>query len=127
MEQIKTQIGAKDDEWAAIQPALEKVMAAQRDAQAGGGRGGFGGRGNRGGGNPGTPAATTSDVQKAIAELQAALDNKETPPEVIKAKLQGVRDARARAREALKKAQADLQQLLTQRQEAVFVELGFLE
>jgi hypothetical protein len=128
MDQIKQQIGAKDDEWAAIQPALEKVMNAQRDVQAGargGMMGGGGRRGNQGGGA--TPAAGTSELAKAIAELQAALQNPDTPPEQIKAKLQAVRDARAKAKDALVKAQKELQALLTQRQEAVFVEMGILE
>ncbi|HVX83369.1 MAG TPA: hypothetical protein VH253_00990 [Phycisphaerae bacterium] len=127
MQQIQQQIGATDEDWAAIQPKVEAVMTAQRDVQAGGMRG-FGGRGGRGGfGGGAQPTANQSEVQAAQAALQQALDNKDSPPELIKEKLQALRDARARAREVLKKAQTDLQALLTQRQEAVMVELGILE
>jgi hypothetical protein len=124
MQQIQQQIGATDEDWAAIQPKVEAVMTAQRDVQAGGMRGGRG-RGGFGGGAQ--PTANQSEVQAAQAALQQALDNKDSPPELIKEKLQALRDARARAREVLKKAQTDLQSLLTQRQEAVMVELGILE
>src|SRR4051812_341802 len=48
MTRIKEQLGASDDEWKALQPAVEKVMTAQRDTRGGGGRGGPGGRGGRG-------------------------------------------------------------------------------
>src|SRR5437764_12375408 len=62
LTRIKEQLGASDDEWKALQPAVEKVMTAQRDAR-GGGRGGPGGPGGRGGrrggqgGAGGTPPA----------------------------------------------------------------------
>src|SRR5437867_3676371 len=46
MDALKQQLGATDDEWKAIQPKVEKVMEAQRDARSGGGMGMFfGGRG----------------------------------------------------------------------------------
>src|SRR5579862_1981225 len=46
-DRLKTQLKATDDEWAVIQPLLQKVQDAQRAA-----RGGFGGFGGPGGGGP---------------------------------------------------------------------------
>jgi Spy/CpxP family protein refolding chaperone len=59
--------------------------------------------------------------------LQTTLDNKDAKPEEIKAKLTALRDARNKAKEDLTKAQADLKELLTQRQEAVLVNMGLLD
>src|SRR5207302_2321689 len=45
LQRIKEQLGATDEEFAALQPKLEKLMTAQRDIRGGGGgRGGFGRR-----------------------------------------------------------------------------------
>src|SRR6266513_1974404 len=49
-ERLKASLKVTDDEWAAIQPLIEKVQAKQRDAM-GGRFGGFG----RGPGGPGGP------------------------------------------------------------------------
>ena len=126
MQRIQQQMGVSDEDWKAIEPKLQAVMDAQRDATAGG-RGGFGrGRGRRGGGG-GQANAPQSDVQKALADLQTTLDNKDASADEIKGKLQAVRDARNAAKEKLTKAQTDLQSVLTQRQEAVLVEMGMLD
>jgi hypothetical protein len=59
MDNLKTRLGATDDEFAAIQPKIEKVMQLQRDLQGAGMRGLMGGgaqgggRGNRNGGGGG--------------------------------------------------------------------------
>src|SRR5258708_4012287 len=83
MTRIKEQLGASDDEWKALQPAVEKVMTAQRDARAGGRGGPGGGRGGRGQGGAGGQAAGAgtppppdaqppSEGAKASAAPQAA-------------------------------------------------------
>lgn len=141
LDRLKTQMGATDDEFAAIQPKLEKVMTLQRDANGGGGRGGFGaggaagGRRNRGGAAAdagATPAATPaagtelSAVQKASADLRAALDDKASTPADIKTKLDAFRAAKAQAKTDLAAAQKDLASVLTQRQEALLVMNGML-
>ncbi len=59
LEQLKTQLKATDDEWKALEPLIQAVMTAEREAMVGGrgmgmmGRGMMGGRGNRGAGGPG--------------------------------------------------------------------------
>ena len=52
---------------------------------------------------------------------------KDAKPEEIKAKLAALRDAREKAKKDMTQAQADLRELLTQRQEAVMVMMGFLD
>lgn len=133
MDRLKTELGASDEEMQALSPKLEKVMQLQRDA-GGRGRGGFGRRGGGPGGpggpggNPGAPTdANASPVQKASADLQATLDNKDSKPDEIKAKLEALRSAKAQAKQELAAAQQELKGLLTQRQEAVLVENGMLE
>jgi Spy/CpxP family protein refolding chaperone len=127
-DRLKAQLGVTDDEYKALQPKIEAVMTAQRSTRGGG----FGGGRNRGG-NGGTPAAADPNAppptptQAATTALQATLDNKDAKPEEIKEKLTALRDARAKAKEELAKAQADLKELLTQRQEAVLVNMGLLD
>jgi hypothetical protein len=151
-DRLKEQLGTTDDEWAAIQPKLKKVFDLQaasrvngmrgmfsgrgRGGFGGGGGGGFGGGGGGGfgggfggGGTPpaGDSAAPVNPVVAATTDLRNVLDDKDAKPEEIKAKLTALRDARAKAKEELTKAQADLKDLLTQRQEAVLVQMGLLE
>jgi hypothetical protein len=106
-------------------------MTAQRDTRGGGFGGGRGGRrgGQQGDTNaqPQTPPGGDSAVAKAQAELRAVLDNKDSKPEEIKAKLTALRTAREQAKTALAAAQKDLKDLLTQRQEAVLVNMGYLD
>jgi len=133
MDTLKDKLGATDDEFAAIQPKLEKVMDLQREVNGSGMRSLFGGgRRSRGGGDGGaTPAASTSTatpsaVQAASTDLQTTLDNKDAKPEDIKAKLDAFRDAKTKAKDDLTAAQKDLESVLTQRQEAMLVMMGLL-
>ena len=127
-DRLKEQLALNDDEFKALQPKIEAVMTAQRSTRGGGGRG-RGGPGGPGGPNapadPNAPAPTAA--QTAAKDLQATLDNKDAKPEEIKAKLTALRDAHSKAKEDLTKAQADLKELLTQRQEAVLVNMGILD
>jgi len=129
MNNIKERLGATDDEWKVISPKVEKVMTAQRDARGGGGGfGGFGGGGGRrGGGGGGADQQPTTETGKASAELRTALENKDTPADDIAKKLAAYREARDKGRAQLLAAQKELKEILTQRQEAVMVNMGMLE
>jgi hypothetical protein len=133
MDDLKTALGASDDEFAAIEPKIQTVMQDQRDATPRfgffGGRGGRGGRGGGGGfgGGFGGPTTEPSAVQTALQDLQTTLDDPNASPDAIKAKLETLRQARSKARQELAVAQADLKSVLTQRQEAVMVLRGILE
>lgn len=121
MNSIKERLGASDDEWKVLQPKIEKIMTAQRESRGGGffgrGRGGQ----DRGGDQP------QSAVSRASAELNQALENKDTSPEDIDKKLAALREARDKARADLQASQKDLKDVLTKRQEAVLVTMGMLE
>ena len=135
LDRIKEQMGATDEDFKALQPKIENVMQLQRDAGAMRmGRMFRQPSGDRPAGDrPATerPADANpepqSDVQQKSADLQAALDNKDTKPEEIKAKLDALRAAKVKAKEELIKAQADLKTVLSVREEAVLVEMGILE
>ena len=119
MNNIKERLGASDDEWKVLEPKVEKVMTAQRDARGGGGFGGFGRRGG--------DQQPTTEVGKASADLRTALENKDTPADDIAKKLAAFREARDKARTQLQASQKELKEILTQRQEAVLVNMGMLE
>jgi hypothetical protein len=135
MDFLKEQLGATDDEMAALGPKIEKVRQLQQDANGGGMRGMFGRRGGQGGpggnggpgGPPGGSTANESPVREKAAELRTLLQDKDAKPDDIKAKLDALRAARAQAKQDLAAAQQELKGLLTQRQEAVLVEMGMLE
>lgn len=121
-EFLKTALKVSDEEWAIIQPLLEKVQIKQREA-SGPRMGFFGGR--RGGTDrprpPGAPATPDADA------LKAALENEATAPADIKIKLEALREARKKAASELAQAREDLRKVLTQRQEATLVLAGILE
>ena len=130
MDGIKQSLGISDEDWKVMQPKVEAVLTAQRNAgmgmmgmRAGGRRGGQAGGGQAGGGNAPAAAATTpeTEVGKATQDLQTTLENKDAAPDVIKAKLTALREAREKARQELTKAQDGLKEILTVRQEAQMV------
>ena len=136
LERMREQFEVKDDaEWKLIADRVTVIFEAQRAAR--GGFGGFrpatppasgdaaktdaaktdaGNRGNRGGREP---SPDTEALQKAI-EAKA-------PADEIKAKLAKVREARKVAEGKLEKAQEDLKQVLSVRQEALAVMAGLLK
>lgn len=123
MDRMKEMLGASDDEMQAIAPKLEKVMQLQRDSNGGGMRMLFG---RRGGDQQQQQQQPQSAVQQKAKELQDAVEAN-APAADIKAKMQALRDARAAARQELTKAQAELKELLTQKQEATLLMMGMLE
>ena len=128
MDNIKTELAVTDEQWTVLQPKLETVMGLSRELMAGR-FGGRGGRGGRGGGNAGNApaAAPASDIVDKTKALNDTLDNKDADPKDIAQKLAAVRDARERVRASLVKAQAELKEMLTPRQEARLVLMGVLD
>jgi hypothetical protein len=125
---LQEPLGASDDEFNAILPALEKVADAQRESQ-----GGFARFRRQFGGPPGAPGNTqppgqqVSPVDQASQDLQTALDDTNSSDDLIKNKLQILRDAKAKATQDLTVARDNLRSILTIRQEAVLVERGMLD
>ena len=126
---LKEQLGANDEDWKALQPKVEKVFDAQRDARSGGfggfggGRGGRGGGGNNGGGNN----EPTTELGKASKALRDTLQDKDASADSITQKLEAFRDARKKADEELATSRKELRELVTPRQEAVLVVAGMLD
>ncbi len=67
-----------------------------------------------------------SAVEQASRDLREAVDN-DAAPEQLQQKMAALRDARKDAKVKLAKAQDELKGLVTARQEAVLVRMGFLE
>ena len=132
MERIREQLAVKDDsEWGVIESRIKKI----NDARSGMGRGfgGFGGPGGPGGqGGPGGrqggrqgPGGFGQPNPDAEA-LQTALDSGASADD-IKSKLTAYRAAAKQKEAQLEKAQDELRQLLTVKQEARAVLLGLLK
>jgi len=133
LENLKETLGATDDEWKAIEPLAKNVMEKQQAARMSG-FGGFGFMGRRGGpgGGPGgdtaggnRPRFGTPDPE--VEALNKALEAKDTPAKDIEAKLKALREARQKKEEELKKAREELRKVLTIRQEAQMVLMGYLD
>jgi DNA repair exonuclease SbcCD ATPase subunit len=118
MDRLKQQLECTDEEFAALQPALQKVLDCMQAATVGGRRGGFGGFSL-----PGQSATLAQAIQK----LHTTLEDTAAKPDEIKAKLDAVREAKASTNHDLQVARAELRPLLTVRQEAVLVANGLLD
>ena len=133
LERIQEQMGVKDEaEWKAIQDRVQKVFDAQTAVIGFRGRGGFGGGGrgggggdNAGGGGGGGRRGGFGAPSPELEALQNAVRNN-APSDQIKAALEKYRAARKAKEAALEKAQADLQKILSVKQEAVAVTNGLL-
>lgn len=136
MDALKERLGATDEEWQALEPKVQAVLRAQQNARAGAimgmamGRGGFrGGEARDGGGGRGFggPEGEPTPLMTASRELRETLGDEAADAEQIKAKLEAFRAARNQAETELDAARAELQGLLTLRQEATLVAFGMLE
>ena len=140
-KQLQEELGATDEEWKALGPKIEKVRTLSRLVGDDGGAGGMPGGmpGGMFGGGPGgiagratlmrslDPNAQPADIETKAQTLQTLLANKQAKPEAVVASLKAYRDARVKTRQDLAKAQQELKDLLTVRQEAQLVTMGILE
>jgi hypothetical protein len=124
-ERMREQFGVKDDtEWKLISERIEKVSDARRDM---GGRGGMGMMwGGRGGGPGGQGGPGGGQVNAEQEALQKAIESN-APADEIKTKLAKYRASQKDKEAKLAKAQEDLRQVLTVKQEATAVLLGLLK
>ncbi len=139
-DRVKGALKVSDDEWGVIQPLLAKVQEKQFASRSFGGFGGFGGRGgNNGGAQPAAQPASQpagGDTNNRLRggggspesqALRTTLENESSSPDEIKAKLAALRDAKKKNSAELEAARADLRKVLTLRQEATLVSMGYLE
>ncbi len=113
-----------DTEWAAVQPLVQKVVAARFDVGMGGGMRGMMGRRNRGGGGGGGGAFGQPNPDRDA--LQQAIDDN-APTGQIKALLAKYEASQKAKQAALTAAQTDLRKVLTVPQEAQATLLGLLD
>ncbi len=150
MEQTKSTLKVSDDEWAVIQPLIEKIQTKQRES--GGRFGGFGFGPPPGGAPPrdgNQPAPSATGGQQAGSQpggnrpqgggpfgsnesperqaLRTALEKDDTSASDLKAKLTAVREQRQKSAAELAQTREELRKLLTVRQEALLVAMGILE
>jgi len=116
---LKEALGATDDEWKILQPKIENVQTLARQTQGGASLRTFG-RG-RNAADRSDEGASQSDVEKKMLALTKLLENKDANPRDIKTALAAYREARDKAKEELAKAQKELGEILTVRQEAQLV------
>jgi hypothetical protein len=128
MDNYREKLGIKDDaEWGVIEGRINKIDETRRSTMRG--FGGFGGRGPGGPGGPGGGQGNRGGGAQANPDaeaLQAALDSGASAEE-IKLKLTAYREATKKKEAELAKAQDDLRQLLSVKQEAAAVLLGLLK
>jgi Spy/CpxP family protein refolding chaperone len=121
---LRKRMAVTDDaEWGLISARITAVLELRRSAGGGFGAG-FGGRGGGGGSDDSARPARASTPE--LDALRTAVTNDLTDAE-IKARLARLRDARKQNEAKLDKARADLQAVLTVRQEAVAVLAGLLQ
>jgi hypothetical protein len=126
-ERIKTAMKATDEEWAVLQPLIEKVSEKGREAMAGRFGGGFGrGPGGPGGGAPGG-TTTPRPGSEAAQALREAVEKEGASNEDLQAKMNAVREQRKKAQAELEAAREELKKMVTIRQEAVLVAASILE
>jgi len=126
MDRLRDRLKASDEEWAVLQPKLEKVMQAQQNSMGGGGMGMFFGRGGPGG--PGGGNDNPSPMAKAARDLQAAVgDDANVDKAELAKRMAAYREAREAARKELADAQKALLDVLTPQQEAVLLAAGMVQ
>jgi hypothetical protein len=124
LKSLQQPMGCSDDEFAAIRPYLEKVVDAFDASQLNRFRGGPP-NGTQNSNNP--QSGQISAVQQAASDLQSTLNDTNSKDDLIKNKLDILRQAQGKAKQDLNVARSQLKDLLTQRQEAVLVEYGLLD
>jgi hypothetical protein len=133
-QQLKEELAANDEEWAVLAPKIDRVQKLQADA-GGGVAGVMGMLGRRGGGGGGRSmmsiissiSGMSPEMANALESLQTAMDNPNANDQLIKERLNAIRNLRAKAKVELEKARKDLIELLTQRQEAILFQRGLIE
>ncbi|AQQ71391.1 hypothetical protein SMSP2_01764 [Limihaloglobus sulfuriphilus] len=122
-EMMKERLEISDDEWKVVEPRLSKVMNLSRNARFGGMN--MFARDGRFAGSRSQREQTA--VEKAQQDLRELLDKDKVSPEMIKAGLTALREAREKAKQELITAQQELREVLTLKQEAQLVLMGTLE
>jgi hypothetical protein len=127
MDGIKDRLGfTNETEWSAVQPLVQKVMDARREANPMG----FGRFGRRGGGDGGGDNAPRrggfgGEPSPEAQALQSALEAN-APAGQIKAAIEKYRESQKDKQAKLEQAQSSLRKVLSTKQEGEAVLMGLL-
>ena len=133
LERLRVQLGATDVEWKVLGPKLETLIRSRQEVRAGirgVGRGAFAGGfgGGRGlGGFPSASGGEPSEVEEAAEAVREAAEDPDVGPREAGRRLATYRKAREKARERLDKAEREVKELLTHRQEGILLMMGLVE
>ena len=122
---LKERLGAGDEEWKVLEPLILKVVRARREARIDPPRTAGGVRGVRAVPPP-VPGDGPSEVDEAESALREVAGDPDARGSDVARPLAEYRQARDAARKRLAEAEAELRELLTQRQEGVLVVAGIL-
>ena len=142
-ERLRELLEVNDEDWAVLQPRIEKVGQLQRDMRGGIGRGfGFGGRGRGGrdrgrpgggridserrgrpGDGPGGVEREQSDIEQRSEALQDLLEDDTASNDQITEALTALRKAREAKRVELEQARSELRDVCILKHEARLVTL----
>ena len=124
LEIVHEQIKPTEPEWEVLKPRVDKVVRLVREVNAG--------RESKGIREPRTekldePGTPTTETQLKARALNDALFDSFTSPSRVREHVAAYRAARDTAKQNLVRAQEELRQLLTTRQEAILIIMGLLE
>jgi hypothetical protein len=131
MDDLKTELEVKDEEWSALQPLIQKVMDARRAVDSERIRGFFRGGRNSGDNNGGGDNSSRrrggfgGEPSPEAEALQKAIEGKASNSE-MKAALAKYQEARKAKQAELETAQGNLKKVLSVRQEAILTSRGLL-
>ena len=121
-EEIKAALAVNEEQWAKLQPKVERVTRLQEQLRP---------RGPMGRGGPPAPPSTApsdaADYAEKAEMLRQAVDDEQTTPEALAANVAAARAARKKLESELKAAQDDLRKDLAPRQEADLALRGVLD
>jgi hypothetical protein len=131
---LQQALNSPDNEWAVLAPKVQRVLDAQQlqptGLMQGGGYGyggGYGGGGMGGRGGGGMAGPTNNPVTTALNELSVVLQDPTQDDDAVRLKLSAYRAAVKTVEASLKTARDDLRNYVTLRQEAILINLGYLD
>jgi hypothetical protein len=124
---LQSALGSPNDEWSVLSPRIQKISDAQTQLSSATIDVMSGGRTRIPMG--GTTGATTGQPSLATAftELYNTCGDPNATDEVIKAKLAVYRQAKKQIEDNRTRAQEELRSVVTLRQEAILISLGYLD
>lgn len=125
-QRLKQLMGSTDEEWTVIGPKILKVYTLISSQTRGVQVRALMDTSNqtRAGNNQ---ASSNSSGDKTLEELQTLVTSEDATTTQIKSKMSEVRAAKEKSRQELSKAQKELRELLSLKQEAILISVGLLE